>query len=55
MQINECLASAGDYDKSVDYSMKQETARALQAGRRIAQCMVKCALTLSQPIADRNS
>jgi hypothetical protein len=41
MQVNNFLSSAGDFDKSVEYSMRQEAHRVMTAGRRIAQCMAR--------------
>jgi hypothetical protein len=45
LQVNECLSNAGDYDKTVDYSMRQDTSRVMQNGRRIARCMIRYDLT----------
>lgn len=49
MQVNDCLAGAGEFDKSVDYSMRQDAAKVLQNGRRIAQCMIKCVRHAEKP------
>ena len=42
VQVNDCLANAGDFDKAIDYSMRQDAAKVLQNGKRIAQCMARC-------------
>jgi hypothetical protein len=41
MKVNNYLSSAGDFDKSVDYSMRQDAQRVITSGRRIALCMAR--------------
>lgn len=42
-QINNCLSSAGDFDKTIEYSMRQDAAKVISNGLRIGQGMIRCA------------
>jgi hypothetical protein len=43
LQVNNFLSNGGDFDKIIEYSMRQDAQRVMTAGRRIAQCMARYA------------
>ena len=49
-QVANCLETAGDFDRAVDYSMRQEAKRVVDNGRRIAQCMLRCTASSLLPV-----